>query len=186
LAANAITIYRGDFRGAALARYRWAKSGPHRAYRSTSYFILDCGSGVTANPWRSNLPIGRTRFCGESTPSTSMAVQSGGSALGDDFRKNFETVIPTVIAHRNWDLSTPFENALELAPYFRHGKLIPVVRDPHTALAAAMEASEEFHKGILHFAATGDMSQLPDDVSLPPVKSRMPASKFPRRLQEAA
>ena len=89
------------------------------------------------------------------------------SDLGDEFRQNFETDIPAVIAHGTWDTSTPFENALELVPFFTNSKFIPVVRGPHGAIVAARRASEEFDRGILHFAATGDWSLLPDEVEIP-------------------
>ena len=96
------------------------------------------------------------------------------SDLGDGFRQNFETEIPTVIAHGTWDTSTPYENALELVPYFKNSKFIPVIRGPHGAIQAAMNASPEFRAGILHFAATGDASRLPDEVTMPPVQFSVP------------
>ena len=40
-----------------------------------------------------------------------------------------------------------------------------------------MSASEEFRAGILHFAVTGDMTQLPDTVTLPAVRFRIPGSR---------
>ena len=89
------------------------------------------------------------------------------SDLGDEFRQNFETEIPTVIVHGTWDTSTPYENALELVPFFKNSKFIPVLRGPHGAIVAARRASNEFDRGILHFAATGDWSALPDTVEIP-------------------
>ena len=96
------------------------------------------------------------------------------SDLGDKFRQNFETDIPTVIVQGTWDISTPFENALELVPYFKNSKFIPVNRGSHGALRDAMGVSEQFRKGIMNFAATGDMSELPDNVEMPPVKCIVP------------
>ena len=97
-----------------------------------------------------------------------------GSDLGDEFRQNFETDIPTVIVQGTWDTSTPYENALELAPYFKNSKFIPVNRGPHGALIAALRVSEQFRKGIMKFAETGDMSELPDKVEMPPVEWIIP------------
>ncbi|MEE9464179.1 MAG: hypothetical protein V3W14_01220, partial [Candidatus Neomarinimicrobiota bacterium] len=70
--------------------------------------------------------------------------------------------------------STPYENALELVPYFRNSKFIPVNRGPHGAIRAAMRSSEQFNKGIMRFAETGDMSELPDKVEMPPVEWAVP------------
>ena len=97
-----------------------------------------------------------------------------GSDLGDEFRQNFEIDIPTVIVHGTWDTSTPYENALELVPYFKNSKFIPVTRGPHGAIRAAFRVSEQFKQGIMKFAETGDMSGLPDKVEMPPVKWVIP------------
>jgi len=173
--ASVIAMYRGDFRAAAEARYRWSKS--QRTYRTASYYMLDCGSGVTAKRLAEQQADPANQLLWRNNSIYLDGCTVWGSDLGDAFRQNFETRIPTVIVHGTWDLSTPLENAQELAPYFKNSKFIPVVRGPHGAIVAAMGASEEFKKGIMHFAATGDMSQLPDTVSLPPVKWRVPVSK---------
>jgi len=173
--ADVITMSRGDYRPAARALYRRSRA-VERSFRTASYFMLDCGSGITPDRLAEH----------DSDPA--MIVLAGmnwiykagcpvwGSDLGDDFRQNFETQIPTVIVHGTWDTSTPYENALELVPYFKNSKFIPVIRGPHGAIWAAMNASEEFRTGILHFAASGDTSELPDTVTMPPRRWRVPDS----------
>ena len=69
--------------------------------------------------------------------------------------------------HGTWDLSTPYENALELLPYFKNHKFVTVKRGPHGSLQAAMRVSEEFTQAIWKYATTGDMSALPDEVEIP-------------------
>ena len=69
------------------------------------------------------------------------------SDLGDEFRQNFETDIPAVIAHGTWDTSTPFENALELVPFFTNSKFIPVIRGPHGAIVAARQGIGRVRQG---------------------------------------
>ncbi len=174
--ADVITMSRGDFAGAADRLYRQSIDRG-RDFRTASYFVLDCGSGITperlaeydADPAMSLL----TRWNWSYVAGCSV----WDSDLGVDFRQNFETRIPTVIAHGTWDTSTPYENALELVPYFENSKFIPVIRGPHGAIRAAMDASDEFRAGLLHFAATGDTSQLPDEVTMPPVSWRIPKSR---------
>jgi pimeloyl-ACP methyl ester carboxylesterase len=134
---------------------------------TASFFMLDCGSGIT--PKR----LGEY----QADPAVDLIGMLGWeyfagcpvweSDLGDEFRQNFTTDIPTVIVHGTWDTSTPWENAVELEPYFTSSKLIPVIRGPHPALFAAMEASPEFTKAIFEFAATGDFSSLPDQFEMP-------------------
>jgi pimeloyl-ACP methyl ester carboxylesterase len=141
-----------------------------------TYYQLDCGSGITperlaeqradpANAVLFGMNWGYIQGC-----------PAWDSDLGDDFRQNFETDIPTLIVHGTWDTSTPYENALELVPFFKNSKFVPVIRGPHGSIRAAMNSSDEFRAGILHFAASGDWSQVPDTVSLPPVRFRTPGS----------
>ena len=171
--ADVINLHRGDFLPAAkrLVR-RYENSSPRST--TASFFMLDCGSGITA-----------TRFSEfEDDPAMDVLRRMNwhyiegcpvwDSDLGDVFRQNFETEIPTVIAHGTWDTSTPYENALELVPYFKNSTFIPVIRGPHGAIRAAMNSSEEFTAGILHFAATGDTSKLPEVVEMPPAEWTMP------------
>ena len=143
--------------------------------------MLDCGSGIT--------PERLVEFGND--PAMEVLRRMNwyyiegcpvwDSDLGDAFRQNFETEIPTVIAHGTWDTSTPYENALELVPFFKNSTFIPVIRGPHGAIRAAMKSSPEFTSGILHFAATGDTSRLPEVVEMPPVEWTVPEieSKVP-------
>jgi pimeloyl-ACP methyl ester carboxylesterase len=174
--ADVITMFLGDFTGAAQA----AAAGmgeTERELRTASYFMLDCGSGIT--------PERLAEY--EADPAVELIGMLGwgylagcpvwDSDLGNEFRQNFETEIPTVIVHGTWDTSTPYENALELLPFFRNSRFIPVIRGPHGAITAARRASEEFDRGILRFAATGDWSGLPEEVELPPPEWVLPQGR---------
>jgi pimeloyl-ACP methyl ester carboxylesterase len=97
--------------------------------------------------------------------------------LGDVFRKNFETVIPTLIAQGTWDVSTPMENALELVPFFKNSRLVLINGGSHNSLQDGMDASEAFRRAVMKFAATGDMSDLPKEVNLPPVEWVVPGKE---------
>jgi len=174
--ADVIAMSGGDFSGAAERLYRQSVTGG-RSFRTASYFMLDCGSGITSERLAEHNSDPAMSVISRMSWGYKTGCPVWESDLGDDFRQNFETQIPTVIAHGTWDTSTPFENALELVPFFKNSKFIPVVRGPHGAIRAAMNASEEFRGGILHFAATGDMSELPDTVTMPPVEFRLPSSR---------
>ncbi|MFC2161423.1 alpha/beta fold hydrolase [Acidobacteriota bacterium] len=174
--ASVITLLNGDFREAAeraLLRY----NNPQRNFNTASFWMLDSGSGITAE----RLAIFEADPAQKIIGSTYWAYAAGSpvweSDLGDEFRQNFETEIPTVIVHGTWDTSTPFENALELVPYFKNSKFIPLERGPHGAIRAALEVNEQFKKGIYKFAASGDMSGLPDKMEMPKVKWVIPDVK---------
>jgi len=129
--------------------------------------MLDSGSGITAKR--------RAEF--ESDPAMKIIgstfwTYSAGSPvwefdLGDKFRENFETSIPTVIVHGTWDRKTPYENALELRPYFTNCKFITVKRGTHGAIGEAKRALPAFNSALMKFVETGDTSELPDDIELP-------------------
>jgi pimeloyl-ACP methyl ester carboxylesterase len=164
--SDVITLYNGDFIKAAERALRRQGS---RRFRTASFYMLDHGSGITPEREVELKSDPAVKILGDINSNYTITREVWGSDLGDEFRQNFDTDIPTVIVHGTWDTSTPYENALELVPYFKNRKFIPVIRGPHGAIRAAMKASERFRKGIMHFAATGDMSDLPDKVEMPPV-----------------
>jgi len=173
--ADVIELLEGNFGPAAEELYA-RSTRTDGEFATASYFQLDCGSGIT--PQR--LAEQQANPANEVFFGMNWGYIAGcpawDSDLGDDFRQNFETEIPAVIVHGTWDTSTPLENALELLPFFKESRFIPVVRGPHGAIRAAMDTSQEFRAGILHFAATGDWTELPDTVWLPPVDFRVPGS----------
>jgi hypothetical protein len=136
--------------------------------------MLDCGSGITPERLTEYNADPAVKIIGLGSWNYLVGCPVWKSDLGTEFRQNFKTNIPTVIVHGDWDTSTPYENALELVPYFKNSKFIPVIRGPHGAIRAAMRASEKFRKGIMHFAGTGDMSDLPNKVEMPPVEWVIP------------
>jgi len=173
-ASDILTLYRVDFTAAAEQRLRERET---ENFRTGSYYMLDCGSGIT--------PARSSRIAAD--PAVAIVGPLGFNYraacpvwdidLGNDFRKNFDTQIPTVIAQGDYDVSTPMENALELAPHFKKSKFIVVHGGSHPALDDAMDASPEFARQILTFARTGDMSALPGEVTLPPIKWVLPKAK---------
>jgi pimeloyl-ACP methyl ester carboxylesterase len=171
--ADVITLYNGDLRAAA-ERAVERRNSAGRSFRTASYFMLDCGSGITAERLARYEADPAVALIGMLNWNYIAGCPVWISDLGDDFRENFETDIPTVIAHGTWDTSTPYENALELVPYFKNSKFIPVIRGPHGAIVAARRVSQQFDRGILEFAATGDWSSLPDTVEMPPPRWVVP------------
>jgi len=171
--ADVITLYNGDFnRAAAQVVRRYNNSG--RSFRTASYYMLDHGSGITPKRLDEYNADPSLKIIGRKNWGYTASRSVWKSDLGDAFRQNFETDIPTVIVHGTWDTSTPYENALELIPYFKTSKFIPLIRGPHGAIQAALRVNDRFKKGIMKFAETGDMSGLPDEMVMPPVKWVVP------------
>lgn len=168
--AELLELHRGDYARAA----EEIIDDDDSRFPTASFFMLDCGSGIS----RGRL----VRL--ENDPAVATVGPIGWfyqaacpvweSDLGEDFRQNFTTEIPAVLVHGNWDTSTPFENALELAPHFTNGKLVVVKGGTHGALREALEASESFRDALMRFVASGDASALPDEVELPPIEWEVP------------
>lgn len=180
--ADMLALLAGDFEKAAvslvkalsesereLVQYReesrFRNAG--RTFLTASYFALDCGSGITASRLAEYDADRANHIIGEINWKYKQGCQVFSNDLGDTFRQNFETDIPTVIVHGTWDLSTPYENALELRPYFKNSKFVTVKRGPHGSLSAAMRQSEDFRQAIYTFAATGDTTSIVSEVELP-------------------
>ncbi|WP_372751662.1 alpha/beta hydrolase [Labilibaculum sp.] len=170
--ADIITMYNGDFSKAALKIIEKAYKQNSRPL-TASYYMLDCGSGITPERLKEHLADPATRVL-EYEWDYRNACPCWDSDLGNEFRTNFETEIPTVIVQGTWDRSTPYENALELMPYFRNLKFVHLKRGPHGAIRAAYLYSAEFKKALLKFAECGDSSDLKDHMELPKVKWVVP------------
>lgn len=164
--SDILALYRGDFSGAAQARLRERES---ERFRTASYYMLDCGSGISLERRAQFEADKAVALLGRLNLDYDSACPVWGSDLGETFRRNFDTQIPTLIVNGDYDVSTPLENALELAPHFKQGKLTIVHGGSHPALDDAMDASPEFSQAVLAFARSGDMSRVPAEVQLGPI-----------------
>jgi pimeloyl-ACP methyl ester carboxylesterase len=167
-----LALYRGDFTQAALSLVR-----PEQGYRTASYFMLDCGSGISPAREARLRADQAVAVLGEVNLDYQAGCPIWHSDLGHEFRKNFESAIPIVIVYGTWDVSTPQENALELAPFFKKSTLVKVVGGSHGSLEDAMKASDSFRRAVMTFAQTGDMSGVPAQVDLPAMEWVVPKTR---------
>jgi pimeloyl-ACP methyl ester carboxylesterase len=172
--ADIITLYNGSFEDAAKTIVDKYNNGTSK-YRTASYYMLDCGSGITPERLAKQLADPANNIMGQMNWNYINGCDCWDSDLGNDFRQNFESDIPIVIIQGTWDRSTPFENAVELVANFNNATFIPLKRGPHGSLSAGMQVSPEFEKALLHFLETGDASGINVDMELPPVKWVIPA-----------
>jgi pimeloyl-ACP methyl ester carboxylesterase len=173
--ADIYRLYTGDFEHVARSRLAIAQpTGPSRDYRTASYFMLDCGSGITAarlDEYRSDPAI---TYVGDRSAYYRAVCPAWNADLGDAFRDYFDTRVPTAIVQGDRDMSTPYENALELAPHFERGKLVTVLGGSHGALREALDLDAAFAESLWTFIRTGDLGVLPDSVALPPIEWELP------------
>ena len=168
-----LRLYYGDFE--TIARrdvqrmIRAARSEGRPDYTTASQYLLDCASGVT--------PERLTAL--ENDPAQALVWEDytwyeeicapWEVDVGNVFRRHFETDVPTIIVHGTWDVNTPLDNALELMPRFRRGKLVTVVGGSHGALGEAYSLDSAFAEAFWTFVQTGDVAVMPDSVVLPPI-----------------
>ncbi|MEM7352537.1 MAG: alpha/beta fold hydrolase [Acidobacteriota bacterium] len=144
-------------------------------FPTASFFMLDCGSGISQARLEKLLADPAVEVIGPLGWFYRASCPAWGSDLGEDFRQNFETDIPSALIHGNWDTSTPLENAQELAPFFKRGKLVVVKGGTHGALREALNEADGFRDQLAQFIRTGDLSGLPEEVQLPPIEWDIPA-----------
>lgn len=172
--AEIIQMHHGQFDQKAQQMMMMAMASGRQQLSTASFWMLDSGSGITAKR--------RAEF--EADPAMDIIgstfwYYSAGSPvwktdLGDDFRSNFETEVPTLIVHGTWDTSTPYENAVELAPYFKNSKFVTVNRGSHGAYGEALRESGEFRSALDEFLKTGNLSNFPSEIDLPAPKWTTP------------
>lgn len=162
-----VLLHRGEYRRAARRLAPRAEPSGGGVWVEAAFFMLDCGSGITPERERALLDDPAREMVVEQNRFYRTFCPVWDADLGDDFRRNFDTAIPTVIVHGDWDTSTPLENALELAPHFENGRLIVVERGTHGALGEAVDEFPDFREALYRFAATGSMDALPDGLTLP-------------------
>ena len=163
--ADILRLHRGEFQ--AVADSAFASSGG--GFPTASFFMLDCGSGISPTRGEILRNDPDAEVVGPLGAFYDMACPEWGADLGEGFRQNFNTDIPTAIVHGNWDTSTPLENALELKPYFTNSHFTLVEGGSHGALQEAINADSGFRQAIQEFIMTGESSNLPDQVTLPPI-----------------
>jgi pimeloyl-ACP methyl ester carboxylesterase len=169
--ADILALVSGDFEAA--GRAYLADQGPD-GLPTASFFMLDCGSGITRARLEEYQKDPAVKYVGDLSWWYEATCPAWDSDLGDDFRADFVTEIPTVIVHGTWDISTPFENALELLPMFRNHHFVVVEGGSHGALGEATRFSTEFRDELMEFVATGDTEGLPETIRMPPISWSAP------------
>jgi pimeloyl-ACP methyl ester carboxylesterase len=148
-----LAMDRGDFSLAARAALAWRRI----PIQDPVHWSMDCASGVD--------PARRTRL------SASPAIRLLGDPnfeyarlcdlwphhdLGDGFRAPLHSPVPVLIVHGDRDLSTPIENAREVAAALGNARLVEVVGGGHGALYNLYNRWPEAHARVGAFLAGGD------------------------------
>ncbi|XXF77001.1 alpha/beta hydrolase [Myxococcaceae bacterium GXIMD 01537] len=101
--------------------------------------------------------------------------------LGDDYRALRPIDIPVVMVHGDWDTSTPIDNMQAQLPYLRNGHAIVVHRGGHDGVFYQLRNEPAAKAAVHHFLRTGEMRDLPTEVTLPPPTFAKPDFPAPTR-----
>ena len=183
--ADLLALIRGDYE--ALAREvadppEEPETDPGARWEylpSASYFTYDCGSGISRARRAELESDPAVALIGSQTWLYDAGCPAFDVDLGESFRTEFSTDVPSVLVHGTWDTSTPYRNAEELVPAFRNGRLIPVERGTHPVVFRAFrdgapEVLVQLREALLAWIARGETTGLPERVELPPVAWTVP------------
>jgi pimeloyl-ACP methyl ester carboxylesterase len=99
--------------------------------------------------------------------------------VGDEFRTETVCHVPVVFVHGDWDIQTPVENTLQIAPYFPNGHVLLVERGGHGAMNQVAQELPETMDSLLGFLKTGSIENLPARVTLPAPSFNVPSFPAP-------
>ncbi|MEM9673181.1 MAG: alpha/beta hydrolase [Cyclobacteriaceae bacterium] len=169
--SDILHLYAEDYEPLARAVYYYRQNSQ---LPTASFFMLDCASGITPERHQQIADDPAQKILGNTGGFYDAACPVWDTDLGDDFRANFDTNIPTLLANGTWDTSTPIENVRELKPYFKNSHLLVIEGGSHSAFNEAMAESEALQMEVKEFLSSGDFTGLPETVTLPPIDWKVP------------
>ncbi|MEM7051432.1 MAG: alpha/beta fold hydrolase [Acidobacteriota bacterium] len=161
-----LAMISGDFQEAAVD---YVDDRLDRDMSDAAFFLIDCASGISEERGERLRNDPAAALVGRTWRFYDVACAAWDADLGEDFRRPFESDIPTLLVQGNWDTSTPYENAVELRPFFRRHRFVHVEGGSHGALREAREEVEGFREAVDHWLATGELEAIPERVELPPM-----------------
>ncbi|MGN6105311.1 MAG: alpha/beta hydrolase [Kofleriaceae bacterium] len=180
--AHVLALYHGHYEDWARAEIA-SRRGP--LFSAVINPLIDAGLGVTAARGHRLQTDPATHYLG----SWAFAPHLGSRAawptpdVGDEIRAPATSQIPVVMVGGDWDLSTPIENLLEIAPYFPNSRTVIVHRAEHEQLTRMMRHQPEVFESLLEFFRTGSTAKLPAEIALPVPAFVAPSFPPPRRAR---
>ncbi len=151
---------------------RWEQGrGRYFSFNTLIYPLIDSGIAVTEERRQQLLNDPATRYVSRNTSNFASLEATAdiwpSPDVGDDFRNPVESDIPVVFVHGDWDRTTPIENTMEIAPYFRKSHTLTIERGGHSPFRQ-MDELPDVLAALMRFAETGSIDEIPDRVSIKP------------------
>jgi len=166
IASTSLPIYRGDYSAWAQTVYRARQPLPDRVIMIQP--LIMGGLGSTAERLARLKTDPATLYLGEWGWAAYLATAHLRPTpdVGDDFRRPAKSAIPVIFAQGDWDLNTPVENTLEIAPYFPNGKVLIAHRGGHGVVWPIAQQRPDIARELMKFLRTGDLNGIPAEVTL--------------------
>ena len=166
IASTILPIYRGDYSTWAQTVYRARQPLPDRVVMIQPLIMGSLGS--TAERLARLKADPATLYLGEWGWAAYLATAHLRPTpdVGDDFRRPAKSNIPVVFAQGDWDLNTPVENTLEIAPYFPNGKVLIAHRGGHGVVWPIAQQLPDIARELIEFLRAGDLTGIPAEVTL--------------------
>lgn len=160
-----LAMYKGDFQLPAMASMGMRSVPAPNAMAKS----MDFASGISRTRQKQVLNDPAQDWLGDiNWDYTLLAEHWPVQDLGDTFRANVHSDIPTLLVHGTWDTSTPLENAKEVLKGLTNGQLIQVIGGGHGALYNLYEHWPAIYPLLENFVL-GEAVSFPKQVDLGPV-----------------
>ncbi|MFK8052821.1 MAG: alpha/beta fold hydrolase [Woeseiaceae bacterium] len=139
-----------------------------------AYFSAECASGLSTKRNQQLQDELESELVLPAYLWAAKVCDSWPADLGDGFREGFTTDVPALLFHGTWDTSTSVENAKDVRKTFRNHEFIKIRGGSHGALIEAIEQDRSIEQQVLGFIRTGDATDLPAVIELPPLNWKVP------------
>lgn len=133
-------------------------------------YLIDTSLGVTRERQEQLWHDPATRYISRRNfaPGLATAPIWPTPDVGDRLRNPIQSEIPVVLAQGDWDIKTPVENTLEIAPFFTNSRVLIAERGGHGVLEPIARQLPDVWLQIEEFIASGDLDGIPSRVRLAP------------------
>ncbi|MEM7078354.1 MAG: alpha/beta fold hydrolase [Pseudomonadota bacterium] len=129
--------------------------------------LFDCASWISderAQKLRQNAP---PNFPNNLQTMEAICAGWDVAPLPAPFQLGEVSQVPGLFVHGTYDVSTPYENAVEMMPLFPNGTLVTVTGGSHDVFDEVLELRQEFASALIDWFRGGEP---PADVQLPPLE----------------
>ncbi|MEL7296623.1 MAG: alpha/beta fold hydrolase [Pseudomonadota bacterium] len=151
------------------AAWRLNRFYTHPGTDNAAKTIIECSSGMSSKRRHEFESDTATAIIGKPPLFDDGICEVWADAVLPMDTSSFESEVPVVLVHGDWDVSTPRENAESVRALFHDHHFVEVVGGSHGAIYEAEENDSAFVAALDQWYATGDHTRLPDRIELPPL-----------------